>query len=126
MSDLIKDTMKGELMARITETEKAEKALDAVGADLGAARYAPGTCSGHNALVESIAIQSKASATLSRSICTLLRCELARTQRADDRDGGGDSLAIKGLRAGGQAALIIAAGAAIALIILAATGRLSL
>ncbi|HPK71594.1 MAG TPA: hypothetical protein PLN93_06610 [Vicinamibacterales bacterium] len=64
MNDHLKNSMRGELDARISETEQ-------VGHDLAASRNLPGVCPSHGSLADAVATQS-------RAICTLLRCERAR------------------------------------------------
>lgn len=110
MNDHLKSSMRGELDARISETEQ-------VGHDLAANRNLPGVCPSHGSLADAVATQS-------RAICTLLRCERARLMETSLREAD-DAIRVRGFGAAGRAALIVAVGVALAIVILAATGKVA-
>jgi len=104
--EALKASMAGEFKTRLLEIDDTRMALSA-------SKTCPSVCAGHSSLVDAVVAQS-------RGLATLLRVERDRIM-ADGlaMAAAGDSIGGRGYTVAGRAAIIIASGIAIGIIILA-------
>jgi hypothetical protein len=103
--EAIKQSMAGEFKTRLTEIDDTRKALSE-------SKTCPSVCAGHASLVDAVVAQS-------RGLATLLRVERDRIMADGITMAACDSIGGRGYTVAGRAALIIASGIAIGIIILA-------
>jgi hypothetical protein len=103
--EALKQSMAGEFKTRLTEIDDTRKALSE-------SKTCPSVCAGHASLVDAVVAQS-------RGLATLLRVERDRIMADGLTMAACDSIGGRGYTVVGRAAIIIASGLAIGIVILA-------